>query len=31
MIAFIGLLIGVLLGIISIKLCSIIKYQKNNV
>ena len=27
----IGLLIGVLLGIISIKLCSIIKYQKNNV
>ena len=27
----VGALIGVLLGIISIKLCSIIKYQKNNV
>lgn len=27
----IGLFIGVLLGIISIKLCSIIKYEKNNV
>ncbi|MDU4939810.1 MAG: phosphatase PAP2 family protein [Clostridium sp.] len=27
----VGLFMGVLLGIISIKLCSIIKYQKNNV